>query len=93
MRINKLLLARNINDPKTMSGSHGTLTSGHVEKTIEDYDLYMVGDSFYIVRDGQYVAVAMPQGTAYLSGDDGAKKAADLLKRFPRPVKGENANS
>lgn len=85
MRIDKLVLQKNICDPKTLSSSTNTITSGHLERTVENYDLYWVGDTFYVVRDGN-VAVVMPQGTGYLRGPEGVKKATELAKRFPRPT-------
>lgn len=86
MRVDKIIFHRNIVDPKSYNGSMASATSGHVEKTVEDYDLYWLGDTFYVVRESKYVAVVMPQATGYLRGPEGAKKAAELAKRFPRPA-------
>src|SRR5579872_2042939 len=89
VRLDKFMLTRGttINDPKSMSGAHGTFTSGHIlENSIEDYDLYLLGEAVYIVREDN-IAVVLPSGTAYIRGPEAARRAADLLKKFPRPEK------
>jgi len=80
MRLEKVMLARGICDPESMSGTQSTFYDG---QRPEFYDLYLVNGDIYIVRNGN-VAVAMTAGTVYIRGEEGAKKAAELAKRFPR---------
>lgn len=88
MRLDKVMLSRGIVDPKTLTGSRMDFRSGHLERTPEDYDLYLVGGDIYICREGN-IAVVTAAGVAISRGEDAAKKAFEMAKRFPRPSASE----
>lgn len=83
MRLNKFSPAKAAPDP-TGSGSYMTFISGHVEKTVADYDLYLSQGIVYVCR-GSHIAIHAPAGICFVSGEDGKRIAQDFAKKWPRP--------
>lgn len=84
MRLDVYAPIKAVPDPKSRSGLVMKFTSGHLGKTPEDYDLYLVNGTVYVCRDG-HVGVYFEHGACYVSGDEGEKLSKDLAKKWPRP--------
>lgn len=85
MRVTKFVPPRAVNDPNGATGSHQQFYGFPDNRMLPAvYDIYLVAGVFYVVRDN-CVGVHSAAGSAYITGDDGKKLAAKLLKEYPRP--------
>lgn len=85
MRVDRFQPKFAVSDPMLLGGGlQSTFTSGHLGKSVEDYDIYFVNGTTYVCREG-CVAVFSDAGTCYIRGADGKRVSGELANKYPRP--------